>query len=841
MPPDPLPIEAALPEVRAALTAHRNLVLVAPPGAGKTTRVPPLLLDLPELRAQQVVLLQPRRIAARASAARIARERGVTLGEEVGYQVRFERRAGPRTRLLVVTEGILLRRLEHDPLLEGVGAVVLDEFHERSLDLDLSLALARRVQQEARPDLRLVVMSATLDPAPVARYLGGAPIVRSEGRTFPVELRYRPPADPRRWEGTLAPAVEEALAAQAGDVLVFLPGWGEIRRAAASLEGRRALEGVEVLPLHGDLSPDEQDRALTPGPKRRVVLSTNVAETSLTIERAGAVVDLGLARAQHHDPASGLNRLELERISRASAEQRAGRAGRTGPGLAIRLWSEAEQRGLEPFAAPEIERLELSAAALSLLSFGETDLAAFPWFAPPPPATLATALQLLERLGATQEGRLTETGRALAALPLHPRLARLVVEGRRLGAGRRAALAAALLAERDPLRGEEGGAFSARGHESDVLVRVEALERLGARRTGAGAPGDLDRGAAFTILRARDQIAGGERDRLTGAAADEALLRALLAAYPDRLALRRRTGAPEAVMLGGRGVKLARESAVREADWFLVLDASGALGAERSQALVRSASAVDPAWLDPARMVTQVEAGFDETKERVVGRQVTRYDDLVVRDVETGQVEPGQAAEALAEAAQRDLARALDLSRPDVGQFLARLACLAGWMPDLGLPRGDTAWVVSTLPILCAGKRSFEELRKAPLHEAWAGLLDHRQRQALERHAPERLPVPSGSAIRLFYEPGRPPILAARIQELFGLEASPRVAGGRVAVLLHLLAPNGRPQQVTDDLTSFWNVGYQQVRKELRIRYPRHAWPENPREAPAERRPRRKS
>jgi ATP-dependent helicase HrpB len=828
-----------LPEVRRAFAAHRNLVLVAPPGAGKTTRVPPLLLEAPDLGRQQVVMLQPRRVAARASAARIAHERGTALGEEVGFQVRFERRAGPRTRLLVVTEGILLRRLEADPLLEGIGALVLDELHERSLDLDLSLALARRVQQEARPDLRIVVMSATLDPAPVARFLGDAPVVASEGRTFPVEVRYRPPPGPRDWDDTLARAVEEALGAQPGDVLAFLPGWAEIRRAEAALRARGALGnlgniGVEVLPLHGDLSPEEQDRALVPGARRRVIVSTNVAETSLTIERVGAVVDLGLARVLEHDPASGLNRLELRRISRASAEQRAGRAGRTGPGLALRLWSEPEQRGLEAFTPPEVERLELSGAALALLAFGETDLAHFPWFAPPPPATLATALGLLERLGATAEGRLTALGREMAGLPLHPRLARLVVEGRRLGVPRRAALAAALLAERDPLRGDAGGQLSRRGLESDVLVRVEALER---ERVGP----EVDRGAAAAIWRARDQLAGDARDRLAGGEADDALLRSLLAGYPDRVALRRAKGSPEAVMIGGRGVKLARESAVRDAEWFLVLDGSGARGIERSQALVRSASALDPAWLDPTRMVTRVEASFDATKERVVARQVTRYEDLVVRDVETGQVDAEQAAATLAQAAAADPARALGLDRPEEGQWLARLASLAAWMPELGLPAGDDAWVRSTLPLLCVGKRSFADLGKAAHHAVWERLLTHAQRQALDRHAPERLAVPSGSHIRLVYASGKPPVLAARIQELFGLAATPKVAGGRVNVLLHMLAPSGRPQQVTDDLTSFWNTGYLQVRKELRARYPRHAWPEDPWTAPAERRPKRRS
>ncbi len=827
---DPLPIDAVLPQVAQALSSHPNLVLVAPPGAGKTTRVPPLLLR--HAGGLQVVMLQPRRVAARASAARIAREQGVRLGEEVGYQVRFERRAGPQTRLLVVTEGILLRRLEADPLLEGVAALVLDEFHERSLDLDLSLALARRVQQEARPDLRIVVMSATLDPGPVARFLGDAPVLEAPGRTHPVQVLHRPLAAARDWEAGLVHAVEEALGVQPAGVLCFLPGWGEIRRAAEALQGRASMAGVEVLPLHGDLAPEEQDRALAPARGRRVVLATNVAETSLTLPGIGAVVDLGLARVQRHDPSTGLNRLVLERISRASADQRAGRAGRTGPGLALRLWSEVEQRAMDAHAAPEVQRVELSSAATSLLSFGETDLAAFPWFEQPPAAPLATALALLERLGATEGGRLTALGRQVAALPLHPRLARLAVEGRALGIPRRAALAAAVLSERDPLRAGAAGDLTRAGLESDLLLRVEAIEQ---------GHGSVDRAVAMRLQQVAGQVAGEARDRVAGPARDQALLRAVLAAYPDRIALRRAAGSDEAVMVGGRGLRIARESAVRESAWLVALEAEAPRGSARPEALVRLASAVDEAWLDPARMRTQAEAGFDEARGRVVARQVTRYEDLVVRDVETGQLDPAQAGEALARAAARDLPHALDLTRPEPAQLLARLAFLAQHMPELGLPPGDEAWVRSTLPLLCAGKRALEELRRAPLHETWLGLLDHRQRQALERHAPSSVQVPSGSLLRLAYDGAKAPVLAVRIQEVFGMAATPRVAGGRVAVLLHLLAPSQRPVQVTDDLASFWARGYPEVRKELRARYPRHAWPEDGRSAPAEKRPRRRS
>lgn len=835
--PVPLPIDAVLPELVAALRAHPCAVLQAPTGAGKTTRVPPALLDAGLAGSGTVVMLEPRRVAARAAARRMAEERGVELGGEVGFQVRFERRAGRATRILVVTEGLLVRRLVDDPLLEGVGVLVLDEFHERNLDTDLALALARRVQLEARPDLRLVVMSATLDAAEVARFLGDAPIVTSAGRLHPVAIELLEREDERPLPLQVAAGVGRALERTPGDVLAFLPGVGEIRRTREALADVARRRELLVAELYGDLPLEEQDRALRPGPRRRVVLATNVAETSVTVEGVTAVVDSGLARVLRYDPGVGLDRLALERISRASAEQRAGRAGRTAPGLALRLWTEREQRSLAERSEPEIRRVDLAAPALQLLAFGETDLGAFPWLEPPAPAALERALELLGRLGALAGRGLSARGRRLARLSVHPRLGSLLLAAHELGVLWLGALAAAQLQERDPFR--RGARPGAGALGSDVLERALALREFAAGERGGG---DLDHGAARFAVKVAEALAS-ECERAHGPEPEprhpeaEAFERAVLAAYADRLARRRAPGSPKGVMVGGRGVVLARESAVSDAELFCCVE----LDAGKSEALVRQASAVERAWLDPARIRTETSAGLDESSGRVVALRRTLFEDLVLDEVETGEVDEALAGRALAEHAARDLARWLPLAEPETEQFLARVRSLRAWIPELELPAFDEAELVALLPDFAHGARSLAELKRRDLAAFLRARLTHAQQRALEQEAPEHLAVPSGSRIQLRYEPGRPPVLAARIQELFGLAATPRIARGRVGVLLHLLAPNHRPQQVTDDLASFWNGAYHTIKAELRRRYPRHAWPDDPWSATPERRPRRRT
>ena len=810
-------------------------MLVAPTGAGKTTHVPPALRRAGVGGGRQIVMLEPRRIAARAAARRMAEENGWTLGWEVGYQVRFDRQASAETKILVVTEGILVQMLQRDPFLEEIGAVIFDELHERTLQTDLSLAMARRVQRDARPDLRLVAMSATLDPGPVAAFLGDCPAIESRGRLYPVEVLYLERPDERPLAAQITAGVRRVLDTIAGDVLVFLPGVGEIQRAAEALDGLAAKRELAILPLYGDLPPERQDEVLRPLDRRKVVLATNVAETSITIDGVTAVVDSGLVRRLRFDPATGLDRLELGRVSRASAEQRAGRAGRQAPGICLRLWPAYEHATLPERESPEIARVDLAGPTLQLLAWGETDLAVFAWFEAPAPEALAAALVLLRRLGAVDDHGVTSLGKMLARLPVHPRLARLLIAGHDADRTREAALLAALLAERDPFPRGPARSGPRRASRSDLLDRLDALESPAGERLNAGA-------ARFT-LKARDQLAEIVQRELEGRKeqqrqqGDDPLLRAVLAAYPDRVARRRESGSPRGVMVGGRGVRLAEESAVLESELFVCVDVDAGRSGPLSEALVRKASAVEPEWLPAERLSTAIDLEFDERRDRVAAWKRTRYEDLIIDEAEIPPPDAAATEEILVRAAADGLERALALSDPKVASFLSRIRSLADWMPELGLPRFTADEIRALLPALAAGRKSFAELRRAPLLEALQGTLSYAQLEAVRREAPERLEVPSGSRVKLAYEPGRPPVLAARIQELFGLAETPRVAAGRVAVLLHLLAPNGRPQQVTDDLRSFWENTYPQVRKELQGRYPKHSWPADPWNARPERRP----
>ncbi|MFO1010878.1 MAG: ATP-dependent helicase C-terminal domain-containing protein [Planctomycetota bacterium] len=910
----PLPIDVVLPELLAALKANPCAVLRAPTGAGKTTRVPPAVLDAGLAGSRQVVMLEPRRIAARAAARRMAQERNVELGGEVGFHVRFDRVASPRTKILVVTEGLLVRMLQDDPFLERVGVLVFDEFHERNLDTDLALALARKVQLEARPDLKLVVMSATIATKRVAEWLGGAPIVESEGRLHPVTIEHLEREDDRPVPAQVAAGVQRVLANTRGDVLAFLPGVGEIKRTSDELAGFAQRNGLALHELYGDLPPEEQDAVLRRGSKRKIVLATNVAETSVTIDGVTAVVDSGLARVMRFDPGVGLDRLELERISRASADQRAGRAGRTEPGVTLRLWTAATQRSLDEETDPEIRRVDLAGPVLQLLSFGERDVRGFPWFEAPAEAALEQALELLARLGALDPRGLTDVGRALARVPSHPRIARLLLEGARRDCASWCAVAGALLSERDPfLRAPRRGVLQAgRGankhhSDSDLLDRVVALEDFEQHGARNSLVGELNASAARFVLRAADQLAreserafgrgarwatdsgagagsaeltpstgsGGAADRgpaehtkqdvrpiksgntdpstrskddarrrddvpksanapiELSATVEEDFLRCVLAAWPDRVARRRAEGDRRAVMLGGRGVRLADESAVMDHELFVCAELDGGRRGERAEATVRLASAIEHEWLARDRVRVADEVAFDKEKERVFAVRRKYFEDLVLEEAPTGQIDDELAGRALAEAAGTDLARLIPLSDAKLANFLARVRSLASWMPDAELPRFDDAWLRAHLGELLHGCKSFDDARRRNWIELLKQQLDWKEQQLLEKEAPERLQVPSGSWITLDYAEGRAPALAVRIQEVFGLADTPRIAGGRVKVVLHLLAPNYRPQQVTEDLASFWNGAYQDVRKELRARYPKHAWPDDPWNAPA--------
>lgn len=847
-----LPIEEVLEEVLGVTRDRGVSVLVAPPGAGKTTRVPPALL---RAGLGPVVVLEPRRIAARAAARRVAEENGWQLGKEVGYHVRFDRKAGPETKILFCTEGILLARLQDDPFLEGVGCIVFDEFHERSLEADLALAMARRVREDARDDLRLIATSATLQAEPIATFLGGdagpAPIVTSEGRLFPVEVDFVPAErgaagsrDGREALAThVARAVREALDRSDGDVLVFLAGVGEIRRCGQALG---SLKGVDVVELYGDLPPEKQDAALRAGPRRRVVLSTNVAESSVTVAGVRAVVDSGEARVMRHEPGAGIDRLKIERIDRAAADQRAGRAGRLGPGLCLRLWSAVDDRTLEPALEPEVRRLDVAGAVLQLALWGEPDVRSFPWFEAPREEATTRALALLDALGALDaRGQITGRGRGLARLPLHPRLATLVHEGAALGVAEEAALAAAMLSERDPFRVARGpGARKPDATESDLFERVAALHAFESSRRTSTPVGELVQGGARQVLRVRDQILRRVRDHSDGEildahGAEEALARAVHVAFADRLCRRRAEDGERAVMAGGRGVRQARECGVTEAELFVAIELTA--GFRRGdEDLVRMASAVEREWVDGGKVRVETVPVFDARLRRVVGRRRELLGPLLLAESDHP-VKNGAAAEAvLVAAAREDLSAALGLERVEISGVVERIRFLRAHAPELEFPDPDEAAFEALLPMLVPGRRSFADLQKAPVVDVLLGGLSHAQRVGLETHAPERIQVPSGSNLRLQYDGNRAPVLGVRIQEIFGLPETPRVARGKVPVLLHLLAPNGRPQQVTDDLASFWKDAYHHVRKDLRTRYPKHDWPEDPLSARPSSRPRRR-
>jgi ATP-dependent helicase HrpB len=842
-----LPIDASLPGILDALAA-RSLVLVAPAGSGKTTRVPPAVLDSDLLSPDHpnVLVLQPRRIAARAAAARIAEERGWRLGDQVGYQVRFEKRFGPTTRLRFLTEGVLTRQLLGDPFLETVGAVILDEFHERNLNTDLALALVNEVRSQVRPDLIVVVMSATLDAEPVARFLGGCPVVAAQGRAYPVAVEYQPRTRPASAEA-ITPIVQELLEGPrgTGHILVFLPGLAEIRRLAKKLEPIADRWGALVLPLHGSLPAEDQDRALRPSERRKVVLSTNVAETSVTIDGVTVVVDSGLARTVHYNPDRAIDRWELKRISRAAADQRAGRAGRTGPGRCIRLWSEREQRGLDPFELPEIHRVDLSATVLALHAWGLRSAGQFGWFDPPASERLAAAENLLVMMEALdhEQHRITPLGEAMLTWPIHPRLARLMVAASGAGRSRDGATIAALLSERDILIRDGGLANSgltarktAPSGSSDILDRLDLLADAEADRFAATVRNHgIDPAVACQVARVRDELLGPDRLRrvanqqVATVGHDEDLLRWLLLAYPDRVA-KRRGAEGTGLMVGGRGVRLGPQSVVKEAELFVALDAREERRGGMLEIQVNLASMVRAEWLEelfPHHMRRERVVCYDESRRRVVGSTRLFYQDLLLREDANASVDPTVAGTVLA-CALRPQAASIFQENPHAALWLARYEFLRRAVPELNWPDFDVEVLGELLERICQGKTIREQVEKTDFLPFLQSRLEPSLVRELREGAPETLTIPSGRHARLVYEPNRPPILAVRLQELFGWTETPRLARGRVPVLLHLLGPNYRPVQVTSDLRSFWATTYHQVRKDLRGRYPKHAWPEDP-------------
>lgn len=810
-----LPVLELLPDLKEALAQNPIVLLEAPPGAGKSTVLPLELLGEDWLAGQQIWLLEPRRLATRMVAGRLAQLYGEPLGQTVGYRVRFESQVSPQTRLEVITEGILVRRLQRDPGLEGVGLVIFDEFHERGLQADLALALCRQVQSVLRPELRLLVMSATLEADTLSAVLGGAPMLRSAGRQFPVERRYLDRELEGSWPAGVAGQISRILAQEAGDLLVFLPGVAEIVQVQNLLQPRHP--DLEVLGLYGELDLAQQQRALLPLPgRRKVVLATSIAETSLTIEGVRVVVDGGLARLPRFDARSGLTRLETVRVTADTAEQRAGRAGRLAPGVAYRLWSPATQSHLLPQRRPEILEADLAGMVLELAQWGVYQPSELAWVTPPPGGAWQQAHRLLADLGALVEGRLSEHGRQLLDWATHPRLAHLLLEGKRRGLGVLAADLAALLEERDPLPRQSG---------ADLGLRLEALQQW--RSTG-----QLWHGAARPILQRVEQLAATWHRQL-GVAVEPydphgdqvGLLLAL--AYPDRVAQQREGQALRYRLSGGRGAAIQPDDPLQAAPYLAVAQ----LDAGEEQGRIYLAAPLDPATLGPLSR-SQEAVGWDRRSDSLVARREWRLGQLVLRS---------EALPALSESvrvqvvAQHIREAGLDTLpwTPALQQWRARLLSLANWRPAESWPDLSDEALLATLedwlaPGLTKVNRGADlaQLDLVSLLRQWVPWEWQQQMKSL---APERLLVPSGREHSLtYFADGALPVLAVKLQEVFGLLETPRINQGRIPVVLHLLSPAMRPVQVTQDLRSFWQKGYPELRKELRGRYPKHPWPDDP-------------
>lgn len=872
----PLPIDEVLAELVDAFRRGAPVVLEAPPGAGKTTRVPRTLLDAGLLTGGEVLVLQPRRLAARLSAQRVAQELGESVGNTVGYQVRFEDVSSPNTRIRFITEGILTRRLVRDPLLKGVAMVLLDEFHERHLASDLSLALLRQLQETRRPELKLGVMSATLDASAVASFLPGSHRVRSEGRRFEVRIEHLTPDD-RPLSAQVASALNQVLSSSAavlksafsgskdpatGDVLVFLPGAAEIRQAMEACQALASQHKLLLLPLHGELPADEQDRAIRPATQRKVILATNVAETSVTIEGVTAVIDSGLARVAGHNPWSGLPTLGIARISQASAIQRAGRAGRTRPGVCLRLYSSGDFHTRPAYELPELHRLDLAETVLELKAVGVRNPATFQWFEAPPAPALQAAEELLIRLGAVESrgpgaGTLTPLGRRMLDFPVHPRQSRLLMEAEARGVGPEGAWLAALIGEKEVVLEQRArGLASHAGPRSrldvmgpsDLLARMDLLQDALKRGFQADRlrQDGLDPGAVGAVDRVRQQLTRllKRTPRPAQDREEQALLMSIVAGYPDRVARRR----PTVPKPGNRTTPLSRElifalggvatlsesSILLEHETLVALDAEARSdsGARTSTVRVRLASALEPEWLldlFPDQLEEKTELRFNPETQAVEKLEAMMYGNLLIEGRKVP-LKPGEGSEVLWKAA-REAGPETFVPEDALAHWLDRVRFVARSLPQEGVQPPAPEHILEVLETLCGGLSSFAELKAAGLMNEIEHLLSGEARQKLERLAPARLRLGNGRLCPVSYPADQPPFMSSRLQDFFGLKQGPTVLGGKVPVVLHLLAPNQRAVQVTTDLASFWANHYPKLRRELSRAYPRHAWPESPLEA----------
>jgi ATP-dependent helicase HrpB len=837
-----LPIIALRGDLTRVLREQNRVILQAPTGSGKSTRIPQYLLDDGLAGKGRIVVLQPRRLAARLLAKRVAEERRATLGGQVGFQYRLENVSSRDTRILYVTEGILLRQMQENPKLPDVGVLVFDEFHERHLEGDLALARARQIQQSVRPDLKIIVMSATLETGLLADYLKPCEVLESPGKMFPVSVEYLPkPSDAPIWDQA-ADACERLLVAgkcPEGDILIFMPGAYEIHRTLSAVRELSATHGFAFHALHGELPPIEQDAAVTPGAKRKIIVSTNVAETSLTIDGVRAIIDSGLARVARFDPHRGINTLLIEKISRASAQQRLGRAGRTAPGHGVRLWTEREHEQRAPQTLPEIRRLELSGALLTLKASGIDDLENFPWVEAPEARSFVRAKQLLQDLGALDHAeKLTSTGRRMASFPAHPRYARMLLAAHELGCVRAAALIAALSQSRNILLKSEGKRMDETREdvlggeaESDFFLLMRAWRFAQGRQFDPQRcrPLGIHAGSAREVAGTLEQLLRlSERAGLDIAekpAGSEAIQRCILTGFSDQLARRVDQGTLRCRLIHQRTGELARESVVRKSILFVAGEIREVQSRDELRVLLSQATAVEEAWLRdvfPDDFTEGTETLFDSNLRRVITRRTRLFRDLVLDYTEHDCTDAEAAARLLAEEV---LSGRCPLKNWDdaVEQWFVRLNCLRGWMPELELPAADDQARRTIVGQLCHGAFTYKAIKDIAIQPILLKWLPPQARRWLDQFAPERLELPGGRKARVIYTPGSAPMTAARIQDLYGV-TNLTVAKGRQPVTIQILAPNQRPVQITTDLANFWKESYPKIKQELQRRYPKHEW-----------------
>ncbi len=852
-----LPVFEIADSLKAAVApGQRDRVLLkAPTGSGKSTSVPGMLAD--SGISGTIIVIEPRRMAARLLAGWVAKQRGATLGREVGYAVRFDSRYVNDSRILYMTDGVFQRWIQDDPELTGVGAVVFDEFHERRLAVDVALARCLDLQDGPRPDLRVVVMSATLETAGLADFLTPAVSLEAGGRTYPVDVLYRPdkaPVNDRRggppreipvWEKMVTVCREAMAMPDAGNILMFLPGTHEIRKTIELLEGGSVSRGWDVFPLYSSLPPAAQEAAITPGNKPKIIVSTNVAETSLTIEGVRTVIDSGLARISSYEPRRGINTLLIKKISRAAAEQRAGRAGRTAPGRAFRLWSEADHSRRAEFEAPEVHRVDLAEAVLLLKAAGVSEIRDFRWFDAPKEDALVRAETLLHDLGAIDsQGSLTEEGARMASLPLEPRFSRLMLAGHEHGCVSETAFIAAAVQGEGIFVNKRGGVgrkdFIFADDGSDFAGEWRAFDSAEAMKFDpqrCGQIGVLARGAR-EIAQGFDRLAslakrfGWDWKPVDFQSNRDAVGHAMLASFSDQLAIRFNQGTLACKLVHNRRGKLDEESCVKNAPAFVAAEITEVEAREVITHL-RRATAIDPAWLAelfPEDLTKTDGAAWDETRRRVVARKETRFRDLVLEAKESDQnVNLDRAAEILAE---KVLSGELVLKNWDhtVDQWTARLVLLGKAMPELEMPGWTDQDKADAIAQICHGSVAYKDIKEANVWRVLREWLSSAQRSALDSYCPERIDLPNGQSAKITYEPGRDPFISVRVSHLFGVWETPTIVGGRVPLLVHILTPGQKPWQMTKDLKNFWAAGYFQMKKEVAGRYPRHPWPDNPRE-----------